>query len=68
MIPITIQVNGQSRTVEAATVLELLRLYELENKMVVVEIDGGIVEKEGWASTALRDGMQVELVHFVGGG
>lgn len=63
-----VQVNGQPRAIEAGTVLDLLRAYELENKMVVVEIDGEIVPKEAWTSTPLREGSQVELVHFVGGG
>ncbi|PYI55101.1 sulfur carrier protein ThiS [Paenibacillus flagellatus] len=61
-------VNGRSREVEEGTVVDLLRGHGLDNKMVVVEIDGSIVPKEAWASTALADGMTVELVHFVGGG
>lgn len=64
-----ITVNGQSRATEpGGTVFDLLCAHGLEHKMVVVEIDGAIVPKEAWASTALRDGMSVELVHFVGGG
>ncbi|MEF3307271.1 sulfur carrier protein ThiS [Paenibacillus sp. GYB003] len=63
-----IVVNGQSRSTEAGTVLELLSEYGLERKMVVVEIEGAIVPKEQWAQTALKDGLRIELVHFVGGG
>lgn len=62
-------VNGQSRTVEAGeTVIGLLRAYGLEHKMVVVEIDGTIVQKEDWNTAGLAPGMKIELVHFVGGG
>lgn len=62
-------VNGQARTMESGTaIIDLLRSYGLEQKMVVVEIDGQIVPKEDWESTALRDGLKIELVHFVGGG
>jgi sulfur carrier protein len=36
--------------------------------MVVVEIDGTIVPRDAWDKTALREGLNIELVHFVGGG
>lgn len=63
-----IHVNGQPREIEPGSVIDLLRAYGLEHKMVVVEIDGAIISKEDWASTELRDGLRIELVHFVGGG
>lgn len=65
---IELVVNGQARAIEPGVVLDLLRAYGLEEKMVVVEIDGEIVPKEAWAATPLRSGIAVELVHFVGGG
>jgi sulfur carrier protein len=61
-------VNGQPRTFDPGSVYDLLCSYGLEQKMVVVEIDGSIIPKEAWESTALRDGLNIELVHFVGGG
>lgn len=63
-------VNGQpaSFSFESGTVLDLLRAYSLEQKMVVVEVDGSIVPKPDWAATQLVNGQRIELVHFVGGG
>jgi sulfur carrier protein len=61
-------VNGQSRSFESGTVYDLLCSYGLEQKMVVVEIDGTIVPREAWETTSLQEGLNIELVHFVGGG
>lgn len=61
-------VNGQPRSFESGTVHDLLCSYGLEQKMVVVEIDGTIVPRDAWDKTALREGLNIELVHFVGGG
>jgi thiamine biosynthesis protein ThiS len=63
-----IAVNGKTLDTQDQTVFDLLRSNGLENRMVVVEIDGEIVPKEKWAETGLREGMKIEIVHFVGGG
>ena len=60
--------NGENRRVNAATVQELIEEYGLTGKLVVVEIDGDIVDKRYWNGNKLEAGMKVELVHFVGGG
>lgn len=60
--------NGENRRVNAATVQELIEEYGLTGKLVVVEIDGDIVDKRYWNEKKLEAGMKVELVHFVGGG
>ena len=62
-------VNGNS--VELAE--PMLLAYWLESKgytikTVAVEINGTIVEPELYEAIILSDGMQVEIVSFVGGG
>lgn len=65
----TITVNGEKQKLHGITnVSELVSHYRLQDKLVVVEIDGTVIERENWEETQLRDGMTIELVHFVGGG
>jgi len=65
----TLTVNGQEQELHGiCNVSELVSHYRLQDKLVVVEIDGKVIERENWEETQLRDGMTIELVHFVGGG
>ncbi|GIW51898.1 MAG: thiamine biosynthesis protein ThiS [Gemmatimonadales bacterium] len=66
---IKVTVNGEPRTLERETsLLGLLQALELDPRMVVVEHNRTIVRRPALAETVVRDGDQVELVHFVGGG
>ena len=62
-------VNGEPRDVETGkTILGLLGELEITPDRVAVELNRSIVKKEFWATTELRDGAKLEIVHFVGGG
>jgi len=64
-----IHVNGQPRTLERpASVTELLDQLELDPRRVAVEINEDLVPRKQFAETTVRDGDQVEIVTFVGGG
>jgi len=64
-----LRVNGKElHTNEIQTVQELLAHYQLQQKIVVVEKNGDIVDRTLFASTPLADGDRIEIVHFVGGG
>ena len=63
-----LQVNGELREVEAATILELVEELGLDVRKVAVERNLEIVPRSLHATTALADGDRVELVQFVGGG
>ena len=63
-----IQVNGEHREVEAATILALVEELGLDVSKVAVERNLEIVPRSLHATTALADGDRVELVQFVGGG
>jgi thiamine biosynthesis protein ThiS len=64
-----IRVNGQEREVtQAGSLLDLLTSLELDSRAVVVEHNRTIVRRSALAETPLREGDEVELVHFVGGG
>jgi len=65
---VLIQVNGEHREVEAATILALVEELGLDVRKVAVERNLEIVPRSLHATTALTDGDRVELVQFVGGG
>jgi thiamine biosynthesis protein ThiS len=66
---IRITVNGESRTSPAGeTVASLLRQLNLDRARVAVELDRRIVKQPRWEATVLRDGAELEIVQFVGGG
>ncbi|OIK16162.1 thiamine biosynthesis protein ThiS [Bacillus sp. MUM 116] len=49
-------------------VSDVLKHYDVHNKVVVVEINGNILTKLEHQSTRLSDKDKIEIVHFVGGG
>lgn len=65
---IEIVANGRSiETREGTTVEGLLDELGLDPDLVVVERNGAILPRAGYA-TALAAGDELEIVHFVGGG
>ena len=62
-------INGESREVSSATTLrELVRLLELQEDRVAVELNRTIVRRDRWAETRLQNQDKLEIVQFVGGG
>ena len=62
-------VNGESRKVAPEINLQdLLRLLELKEDRVAVELNRDIVRRDRWPETRLRDQDRLEIVQFVGGG
>jgi sulfur carrier protein len=65
---LSIQVNGEERSVAAGTILALVEELGLDVRKVAVERNLEIVPRSLHATTALAEGDRVELVQFVGGG
>ena len=66
---IEVVLNGERQNIPAGlTVDRLLVFLEMNPSRVAVELDRAIVRKSDWASTEVRDGAQLEVVWFVGGG
>ncbi|OFV94419.1 MAG: thiamine biosynthesis protein ThiS [Acidobacteria bacterium RIFCSPLOWO2_02_FULL_61_28] len=64
-----IVINGESREVPLEISLQdLLRLLELKEDRVAVELNRDIVRRDRWPETRLRDQDRLEIVQFVGGG
>ena len=66
---IGIVLNGEPRRVpDGLNVAGLLKFLEIDGKKVAVELNREIVRKPDWESAEVREGAQVEVVWFVGGG
>ncbi|MHA7139077.1 sulfur carrier protein ThiS [Rossellomorea arthrocnemi] len=65
-----LRINGQLVTVPESitTVLELIHHFNLENRMIIVEQNQTILEKQEHEITKVKHGDILELVQFVGGG
>ncbi|MFE7061543.1 sulfur carrier protein ThiS [Sutcliffiella sp. NPDC057660] len=65
-----IWINGDRLEIpnEVTTVAELLSHFQLDQKVVIVEKNKEILQKEFHTAETVAEGDQLELVHFVGGG
>ena len=66
----TIQVNGEDRRLDAATVIELLRAegVDTERRGVAVALNGAVVRRGDWPAATLSPGDRVEIVRPFAGG
>ena len=64
-----ITVNGKNLDIRGdETVLELLKVQGYRVEIIVVEYNGVILKKDKYGTTILKDGDNVEVISFVGGG
>lgn len=67
--PITLQVNGESRSCPPQTQLpQLLEQLGLNPRLVAVEYNGEILHRQFWSQTQIHEGDKIEIVTIVGGG
>ena len=66
----TINVNGESREVEAGAIAELLAELGLspERPGIAVAVEGSLVPRRAWAEHAIAEGESVEIITAVQGG
>ncbi|MFX0571191.1 sulfur carrier protein ThiS [Bacillus sp. FSL K6-4563] len=65
-----IQLNGRivDFNQENGTIYNLLSDYQLENRVVIVEKNQEIIDKEAFQQVKIQPNDTIEIVHFVGGG
>lgn len=65
-----IQLNGRivDFDQENGTIYDLLSAYQLENRVVIVEKNQEIIDKEAFQQVVIQPNDMIEIVHFVGGG
>jgi thiamine biosynthesis protein ThiS len=65
----TITLNGDKRELpRPLTVTELLSELDIDARRVAVELNLAVVKKAAYESSLIKDGDEVEIVNFVGGG
>ena len=65
---VEITLNGAKRQIPDGTTVEGLLATLPRPGVFALEADGAIVAPSDYASTVLREGSVVEIVHFTGGG
>lgn len=64
-----VKVNGDMATLENGISLDsLLKAYKLKPEQVVIELNRQVPAKAVWGATLLKEGDEVEIVKFLGGG
>ncbi len=62
-------INGEKREIAAElNVAQLLQEFGIRPGRVVVELNRDVVSRESHDTTFLKEGDNIEIVHFVGGG
>ena len=65
----TITLNGDRRELASPlTVAQLLSQLEIDARRVAVELNLAVVKKAAYDSSVIKEGDEVEIVNFVGGG
>lgn len=63
-----VKINGKPEEVQEVTVLGLLKSRNVDLRMVAVEVNSKMVERDQYETTALKEGDAVEFLYFMGGG
>ena len=64
-----VTVNGENRTLaDALTIEDFLKQLRIDPRKVAVERNLEIVPKSAFGATAIAEGDNLEIVHFIGGG
>jgi sulfur carrier protein len=64
-----IKLNGEDSEVPAVmSIQELISARGSIKSSVIVELNGTIVHRELWASTPIKPGDCLEIIHVLGGG
>lgn len=63
-----VRINGRDLNIAGRTIEEYLTIMSYDPKRIVVERNGDIVPKAQYCETVLKNGDNVEVVSFVGGG
>lgn len=62
-------INGKEEDIAShTTVMQLLLTKNVEVRMVVVEVNSRIIQREEYDSVLLKEGDKVEFLYFMGGG
>lgn len=64
----TLTVNDKLYTTEHTSIEGFLRERGFEPKLIVVELNGEILQRSRWDEVCLNDGDTLQMAHMVAGG
>ncbi len=66
---IKIKLNGKAKVIiENLKIINLISDLKIPIKKVAIELNAEIIDKKKLNKIKLKDGDQIEIVHFIGGG
>jgi sulfur carrier protein len=63
-----VKINGKPEEIQEETLLGLLTSRKIEPRMVTVELNSKIVQKEELPQVRIKEGDEIEFLYFMGGG
>ena len=63
-----VKINGKPEEVQGGTVLDLLKVKNIDPHMVAVELNSAMVERESLGKTPVKEGDALEFLFYMGGG
>ena len=63
-----ITINGKAENLDATTVLDVLKVKDIDPQLVAVELNTQIVERDHIATTSVKEGDKLEFLFYMGGG
>ena len=66
----TITLNNRPETFDACelSITEIMQRMNFHFKLLVVKLNGGLIDKKDYASTLVREGDDLLIIHLVSGG
>jgi thiamine biosynthesis protein ThiS len=64
-----VKINGkESDILPDSTIQDLIRTKNLPEKIIIVDLNGNIINPEDWSNTYLRPDDDLELIQIIAGG
>lgn len=63
-----VKINGKQEEVQGKTLSDLLKVKNIEPRMVTVELNSKMVDRSNLGQTPIHEGDEIEFLFFMGGG
>ena len=63
-----VKINGKPEDIEEKNIQDILKSKNVEPRMVAVEVNGELIERDNYETTILKEGDEIEFLYFMGGG
>ena len=61
-------INGKEENLEVSTVMDVLKVKEIDPQLVAVEVNTQMIDQENLGTTSLKEDDKIEFLFFMGGG